>query len=212
MEFFNKSTFRWELFAKYTTRSPNKLRRLIWAVTLLCYITAMVRGWKNTSNGAIRQIRKGRLIYGFQREDYDWEAIGRLAHNNDAYSGNLNYGGISRWDDYIDGFCALSWTLYPDGRYFADSDGYGGDDNDEVVIYVILNADLEVIQPWQPISNIREILSQLRKSRQTNCGLRRLWLRNNSAHLLAPSKQYIGLHPERIQPDIFITSKRGRFY
>lgn len=125
---------------------------------------------KNTSNGAIRQIRKGRVVYGFRQEDYDWEAIGRLAHNNDAYSGNLNYGGISRWDDYIDGFCALSWTLYPDGRYFADSDGYGGDDNDEVVIYVILNADLEVIQPWQPISNIREILSQLRKSRQTNCG------------------------------------------
>ena len=35
--------------------------------------------------------------------------------------------------------------IYPDGRYFADEDGFGMEDNDEEKAYCIINKDLEII-------------------------------------------------------------------
>lgn len=116
---------------------------------------------KNTSTGAIRQIRRYDFVYGFNESDYNWDAIGKLVHNRIAYSGELRYGGISRWDDFKDGYCALCWTLYPDGRYFMDDDGFGADDDDEVKVYVILNSDLDIVVPWQPM-DVRAELQKLR--------------------------------------------------
>lgn len=117
---------------------------------------------KNTATGAIRQLRKGSLIYGFNKDDYNWDAIDKLENNGCAYSGEIRYGGIYRWDDFKDGFGGFSWTLHPDGRYFADEDGFGAEDDEEVKICVILNANLDVVVPWQPM-DIRSVLKQLRR-------------------------------------------------
>lgn len=119
---------------------------------------------KNTKTGALRQLTQGDYVYGFDDSDFNWDIIANLEHNRNAYSRLMCYGKICRWDDFIDGYCAFSWTLYPDGRYFADSDGYGADDEDEVVIYTILDADLNVVMPWQPM-DVREELRKLRTSK-----------------------------------------------
>lgn len=117
---------------------------------------------KNTATGAIRQLRKGSLIYGFSKDDYNWDVIDKLENNGCAYSGEIRYGGIGRWDDFQDGFGGFTWTLHPDGRYYADEDGYGAEDDEEVKICVILNANLDVIVPWQPM-DIRSVMKQLRR-------------------------------------------------
>lgn len=44
---------------------------------------------KNTATGAIRQLRKGSLIYGFNKDDYNWDAIDNLENNGCAYSGEI---------------------------------------------------------------------------------------------------------------------------
>lgn len=116
---------------------------------------------KNIKTGAIRQLRVFKTIFGFKEKDYDWEAIKKLDHNRCAFEGRIRYGGISRWDDFKEGYCAFSWTLHPEGRYYADSDGFGGDDDDEVKIAVILNEDLEVVVPWQPM----DVSTELKKLR-----------------------------------------------
>lgn len=130
---------------------------------VLCYNS--IGEWlKNTETGAIRQLTYGDYVYGFEDSDFNWDTISNLEHNRNAYSRVMRYGGICRWDDFIDGYCAFSWTLYPDGRYFADSDGYGADDDDEIVIYTILDADLNVVMPWQPM-DVSEELKKLRTSK-----------------------------------------------
>ena len=59
--------------------------------------------------------------------------------------------------------CAITWTLYPDGRYFADSDGFGMEDNDEEVVYAIIDTNLNIVEPFRPIDNIEVYLKKLRK-------------------------------------------------
>jgi hypothetical protein len=39
--------------------------------------------------------------------------------------------------------------LYPDGMYFADEDGFGMEDNDEVEIYCVIDKDFNVLRPFQ---------------------------------------------------------------
>lgn len=36
------------------------------------------------------------------------------------------------------------------GRYFADEDGFGMEDNDEVQVYCVMNDNLEVVKPFGP--------------------------------------------------------------
>lgn len=117
---------------------------------------------KNTATGAIRQLQKGCLIYGFSKDNYNWDVIGNLENNGCAYSGEIRYGGIYRWDDFKDGFGGFTWTLHPEGRYYADEDGYGAEDDVEITICVILDSNLNVVVPWQPM-DARSVLKQLRR-------------------------------------------------
>ena len=64
---------------------------------------------------------------------------------------------------FEDGMCALSWTIYPDGRYFADDGGFGADDNGEENVYCIINTDMEVVVPFRPMADVRE---ELRRAAQ----------------------------------------------
>lgn len=111
----------------------------------------------NTKTQAVRQLSLNNKIYGFNHEDYNWDAISKLENNRNAYSGDVEYGSINRYDDFKDGYCAITWCLYPDGRYFADEDGFGAEDNIEITIYAILNTDLEVVVPWQPMDVKKEL-------------------------------------------------------
>lgn len=85
----------------------------------------------------------------------------RYGYHN-AKNKNIKYASVNRFDNFKDGICAISWVLYPDGRYFEDSDGFGGEDNDEECVYAIINKNLDIIEPFRPIKNIKEHLAELR--------------------------------------------------
>lgn len=55
---------------------------------------------------------------------------------------------------------------YPDGRYFADEDGFGMEDNDEVTVYCVMNEDLEVIRPFAPVEDVPCLLGQLAQEKK----------------------------------------------
>ena len=67
---------------------------------------------------------------------------------------------FGRYDDFHGGVCAFSWTIYPEGRYFADEDGFGAEDNEEEVAYCIINRNLEIIVPFQPLANVKQVLRE----------------------------------------------------
>ena len=52
--------------------------------------------------------------------------------------------------------------LYPAGQYFADSDGFGMDDNDEEEVYAIMNTNLELIEPFRPVDDVNKYLDEMR--------------------------------------------------
>lgn len=97
-------------------------------------------------------------------KDIDFEAIAKECVNGlgNAEAKTIRYAGINRWDGFKDGLCAISWMLYPDGRYFADEDGFGMEDNDEEDVYAIIDTNLNIIEPFRPIKDVSAYLKEIR--------------------------------------------------
>ena len=122
----------------------------------------------NTQTGKIRKVSTEESLLVNDNE-IDIEAIAKVCENGllNAQSKAIRYAGVNRWDGFKNGMCAITWTLYPDGRYFADSDGFGMEDNDEEVVYAIIDTDLNIVEPFRPIDNIEAYLKKLRKNNRT---------------------------------------------
>lgn len=84
----------------------------------------------------------GNLV-SFTKDDIDWDSVGVLENNHNAYSlKTCYYFGIG---EYKDGKACVDWMLYPDGRYFADEDGFGMEDNDEVNVCGVIDTECRVV-------------------------------------------------------------------
>ena len=83
----------------------------------------------NTKNGRMRTFVDVNGNLKVEDKDIDYEAVHREHEHycRCADSKRVEFGGLRRWNDFKDGLCALCWTTYPDGRYFADEDGFGGE-------------------------------------------------------------------------------------
>ena len=107
-------------------------------------------------NPAIRKVYpisepNGQLV-GFTLDDIDWDNVNQLEHNYDAKRLVADYGGLSI-GDYHDGIAYVGWMLYPDGRYFADEDGFGMEDNDEVNISAYIDTQCRVVVKFQEMED-----------------------------------------------------------
>jgi hypothetical protein len=100
--------------------------------------------------------------------DIDYDAIAKVCENGigNAKAKVIYYAGLNRWDGFKDGLCAISWTLYPDGRYFADEDGYGMEDNDEEEVYAIIDTDLKMVESFRPIKDVSVYLTEIRRNKR----------------------------------------------
>lgn len=93
----------------------------------------------------------GQLV-GFTLDDIDWDSVNQLEHNYDAHRLVAHYAGLSI-GDFQDGIAYVSWMLYPDGRYFADEDGFGMEDNDEVYISAYIDTQCRVVVKFQEMED-----------------------------------------------------------
>lgn len=93
---------------------------------------------------------QGNLV-GFTKADIDWDNVSKLEHNGSAYSLQRRYYfGIG---DYTNGIARVNWMLYPDGCYFADSDGFGMEDNDEVNVSAYIDTECRVLVKFQDMED-----------------------------------------------------------
>lgn len=129
------------------------------------------KGWNNhewyianIQTGRIRLMATPTGQVMVDDNEIDYAAIDQQCEYGSHNAANkvLCYGSMYTWDGFKDGLCAISWTLYPDGQYFADSDGYGMRDNDEERVYAIINEKLDVVVPFRPVKDIEALLSELR--------------------------------------------------
>ena len=121
----------------------------------------------NTITGKIRKFSANGVLL-VNDSDIDYDAIEREYKYGigNARAKSIRYAGISRWDGFKDGICAISWMIYPDGRYFADSDGYGEQSNDEETVYAIIDTNLDIVEPFRPIKDVANYLKELRNKKR----------------------------------------------
>ena len=119
----------------------------------------------NKTIGKVRQIASHRQLVGFPDKEIDFETLDKIPNSHNAHSRSINYAHINRWDNCQNGLIALSWMLYPDGRYFEDEDGFGGEDNDELTVYCVMDEDLNVVRPFTVVSDIQVLLKELREAK-----------------------------------------------
>jgi len=79
--------------------------------------------------------------------DIDWSDNAVCNHLNTAKNHDAPYGF------HIEGFRSrvafISWTLYPDGRFFEDEDGFGGENCNDETVYAYIDENLNVVIPFQ---------------------------------------------------------------
>ena len=108
----------------------------------------------NLKTGEMKQlIDDQRKVVGFTEDDFDWEKLEAIEHRRCLDDKVVAYSGLHRYSNYRNGVCCISWMLYPDGRYFADEDGYGMEDNDEENIYCFIDRHFNVLIPFQPMDD-----------------------------------------------------------
>lgn len=49
---------------------------------------------------------------------------------------------------FVDGISHVIWLLQPDGRYFEDEHGFGGENCSEIILYSAMNTKGEFIRPF----------------------------------------------------------------
>lgn len=97
---------------------------------------------------AYELMNHGLTLTFLTNDDVDWEGVKTLENNHNAYTFSAYYQRFAV-GKFKNGVALVEWTLYPDGRYFMDEDGYGMEDNDESVIYGFIDRKARVVVPFQ---------------------------------------------------------------
>ena len=56
-------------------------------------------------------------------------------------------------NEFEDGVAYVSWTLQPDGCYYADEDGFGMEDDDEINFYAFIDTQANILIPFQSMDD-----------------------------------------------------------
>lgn len=83
-----------------------------------------------------------------EANEVDWEGVKTLENNHNAYTFSAYYQRFAV-EMFKDGVALVEWTLYPDGRYFMDEDGFGMEDNEESVLYGFIDTHANVVVQFQ---------------------------------------------------------------
>lgn len=97
---------------------------------------------------AYEVMTRGLNLTFIKKEDVDCKDVETLENNSNAYSFSAYYQRFAI-EKFKNGVALVEWTLYPDGRYFMDEDGYGMEDNEESKLYGFIDKKARVVIPFQ---------------------------------------------------------------
>lgn len=123
----------------------------------------------NTDTGRMRQFvdSNERLLVDDSEVNHQ-QILSRISNGHHYLNNRIaTFGGLYAWDGFKNGYCALDWTIYPEGRYFADEGGFGMEDNEEQVAYCVIDKNLAIVVPFFYDDNPKEILMAVRNGTHT---------------------------------------------
>lgn len=155
----------------------------------------------NIARGIVRMFSTPEGYLAVDDDDIDYLAISKACSNGyyNAMNKLVRYADVNRYDGFRKGLCAITWMLYPDGRYFADEDGFGMEDNDEENVYAIINADLDIVEPFRPVNDIEGHLKKIRKGERKVSKIYNLIIIDESGSMHSIRKETIDSVNETVQ-------------
>lgn len=97
---------------------------------------------------------KNKFLVNIQPGDIDFDKVDKLENPQNAHILLAEYR-FTIWG-FKNGVAPVWWTLYPDGRYFEDEDGYGGESCNETRVYAFIDTLGKVIIPFQDMNSEEE--------------------------------------------------------
>lgn len=101
--------------------------------------------------------------------EIDFEAV-KVQCKHGLYNAErrlICYSDVSLYDNkFQNGYSGIEWMIYPEGQYFADSDGFGGEDCSEELLGAIIDKNLDFVEPFKPVKNISALLRQYREGKK----------------------------------------------
>lgn len=95
-------------------------------------------------------MNKDGILVNIHDGDIDFSRVDLLENPENAHRLSTRYGfSLGRFEN---GVAELCWTLYPDGRYFADEDGFGGENCNETTIYAYIGTLGNIIIPFRDMT------------------------------------------------------------
>lgn len=79
------------------------------------------------------------------------EKVNKLENSQNAHTLDGSYG--FNIYPFKNGVALVEWTLYPDGRYFEDEDGFGGENCNETTVFGYMDTLGKIIIPFQDMNN-----------------------------------------------------------
>lgn len=115
---------------------------------------------------------KNQKLCTISQEDIDWESLKGLPPIAIERAKELS----AHFPTFIRGFhkgvAEVSWQLNPDGRYYADEDGYGMTDDEEITIYGYIDRQgkpvvrFKAIKDWDELDAMQEEAEKIVKKRK----------------------------------------------
>lgn len=97
---------------------------------------------------AYELMNQGLTLTFLTKDDIDWDGVETLENNQNAFIFSAYYQRFAV-EQFKNGVALVKWTLYPDGQYFMDEDGFGMEDNEESALYGFIDTKAHVVIPFQ---------------------------------------------------------------
>lgn len=97
---------------------------------------------------------KYKTLVNVHAGDIDFEKVNKLENPQNAHTLKAEYR-FSIWK-FTNGVALVWWTLYPDGRFFEDENGYGGECCNETTISAYIDTLGNVVIPFQNMNSKEE--------------------------------------------------------
>ena len=104
----------------------------------------------NTNEEKVIQLvdEEGNMV-AFTKDDVDESVIKLDVDSDNAANLKAHYRFFVY--NYKNGQAEVEWTVMPDGRYFADEDGFGAENCSELIAVAIINKDGKLLKPFKPL-------------------------------------------------------------
>lgn len=103
-------------------------------------------------------------------DDIDWDSLKDIEEEAHERAESLD-GHFPTWvSPYKNGVAQVRWQLNPDGRYYADEDGFGMTDDEELEIYGFIDRTGRVLVKFTHIRGDWDKLRRMRKEAEGLAG------------------------------------------